>query len=91
METDYYIRGYLGPPRNEMTCVLKHLYSDFIVKEISVDGTLCGKVHLYFSLNLFKEKAAYCVIVKIKFSEQMLFCEQYQKLPLKHTRRPSNG
>lgn len=41
MEKDFYITEYLGSSRDEMKCVFKHLYSDFIVKEIASDGTMC--------------------------------------------------
>uniref|UniRef100_A0A0N5AXN6 TRUD domain-containing protein n=1 Tax=Syphacia muris TaxID=451379 RepID=A0A0N5AXN6_9BILA len=44
MEKEYYITEYVDNTNCEpMECELKHLFSDFIVKEISNDGTVCGK------------------------------------------------
>lgn len=41
METEFFITEYCGPPREGMKCILKHLYSDFIVREISANGIVC--------------------------------------------------
>ncbi|VDN57802.1 unnamed protein product [Dracunculus medinensis] len=40
MERDFYITEFVNDNCTEMKCVLKHLYSDFIVNEISSDGTI---------------------------------------------------
>ncbi|KAK6748481.1 hypothetical protein RB195_001228 [Necator americanus] len=40
MEVDYGISSYLGDRKIRVPCVLKELYSDFIVQEISADETV---------------------------------------------------
>ncbi|EPB68339.1 tRNA pseudouridine synthase D [Ancylostoma ceylanicum] len=40
MEVDYGITNYLGDRKVSVPCVLKELYSDFIVQEISADETV---------------------------------------------------
>ncbi|KAM3725869.1 putative pseudouridine synthase B0024.11 [Dirofilaria immitis] len=40
MEEDFFITEYVSCERNELKCMIKKLYSDFIVNEITPDGTI---------------------------------------------------
>ncbi|VDO33671.1 unnamed protein product, partial [Onchocerca flexuosa] len=40
MEEDFFITEYMSCGRNELKCTIKKLYSDFIVNEITPDGTI---------------------------------------------------
>uniref|UniRef100_A0A8R1TT44 TRUD domain-containing protein n=1 Tax=Onchocerca volvulus TaxID=6282 RepID=A0A8R1TT44_ONCVO len=40
MEKDFFITEYMSCGRNELKCTIKRLYSDFIVNEITPDGTI---------------------------------------------------
>uniref|UniRef100_A0A915PK78 TRUD domain-containing protein n=1 Tax=Setaria digitata TaxID=48799 RepID=A0A915PK78_9BILA len=40
MEEDFFITEYINRKRNKLKCTIKKLYSDFIVNEITPDGTV---------------------------------------------------
>ncbi|VDD92515.1 unnamed protein product [Enterobius vermicularis] len=81
MEVDFGITEYLGSPQEQMSCVLKHLYSDFIVKEISSNGDVCGKVYdnknfryiLFSFFEIAAESAAACIFFCLFYSLEIFF------------------
>lgn len=82
MEVDFGITEYLGSPQEQMSCVLKHLYSDFIVKEISSNGDVCGKVYdnknfryiLFSFFEIAAESAAACIFFCLFYSLEIVEC-----------------
>ena len=45
MEKENGLTEFLGTRDVAIPCILKHLYSDFIVQEIAADKTVCRLVH----------------------------------------------
>lgn len=65
MEEDFFITEYMSCGRDELKCTIKKLYSDFIVNEITPDGTVLGKFGSSYFILLITLSIAHGVVLYI--------------------------
>lgn len=76
MEEDFFITEYMSRGRDELKCTIKKLYSDFIVNEITPNGTVLSKFtpHCLIIVYYYVCTVAYGVIFCIYF-ELLILCD----------------